>query len=156
MKEAIFGAGCFWGVEYKFSQLAGVVETKVGYAAGETENPNYKEVCTDTTGHAEVVWLKYDESQISYEELLFAFFNMHDATQLNRQGPDVGSQYRSIIIATDEDQKEAALNKINEINDQKVDDQKVVTVVNNNCKFFEAEEYHQKYLEKKGISSCKI
>tara|TARA_R110002072_G_scaffold534_7_gene4184 strand:- start:82321 stop:82791 length:471 start_codon:yes stop_codon:yes gene_type:complete len=156
MKEAIFGAGCFWEVEYKFSKLDGVEETNVGYAAGVSENPNYQTVCSGTTGHAEVVKVNYDESKISYLDLLKFFFQIHDPTQVNRQGPDVGSQYRSLIITSNSEQEKEALNYIEELNSSKIHSSKVATIVQGKSEYYPAEEYHQKYLEKKGVTSCKI
>src|ERR1700753_1129407 len=115
-EKATFGAGCFWGVEVKFGQIPGVLETAVGYEGGELEHPTYKEVCTDRTGHAEVVEVTFDPSRVSYETLLDAFFALHDPTQVNRQGPDFGTQYRSVIFAHNEEQLREAREKIAELN----------------------------------------
>lgn len=153
MKKAIFGAGCFWGVQYKFDQLKGVMESEVGYAGGHTQDPSYKEVCTDETGHAEVVLLHYDESQIRYEELLKTFWSLHDPTQLNRQGVDVGSQYRTVIFYFDEEQKKQAEASKAQIQNQY--DRPVVTEILPAPPFYRAEEYHQKYNIKNG-GTCHI
>lgn len=146
MKKAMFGAGCFWGVEKKFYLKEGVTKTLVGYAGGHKENPTYKEVCRDTTGHAEVVYLEYDESIITYDELLAFFFNMHNPTTLNRQGPDIGSQYRSIIFYQNESEKNKALNMIEKLNQSHKFLSPIVTEVVPWQTFFKAEAYHQKYL----------
>ena len=149
--EAMFGAGCFWGVQYEFDQIKGIIETQVGYAGGHTENPTYKEVCTDKTGHAEVVHLTYDPQLVTYEQLLDEFFEMHDPTTMNRQGPDVGSQYRSIIFYYDDEQKELA-EKIKEMLIKS--GKKIVTEIVGASQFYKAEEYHQKYFEKTGRKVC--
>ncbi|MGM0378887.1 MAG: peptide-methionine (S)-S-oxide reductase MsrA [Bacillota bacterium] len=149
MKEAIFGAGCFWGVEKKFYELEGVLETEVGYAGGNVDNPSYEEVCKDDTGHVEVVRLKYDEKKITYNELLDFFFDIHNPTTLNRQGPDVGKQYNSTIIVFNDTQRKLAKHKIEEINSSNKYLQPLVTNVWDYDKYFKAEEYHQKYNFKK-------
>jgi peptide-methionine (S)-S-oxide reductase len=151
-KKATFGAGCFWGVEAAFRQLAGVTKTEVGYEGGKLENPTYEDVCSHTTGHAEVVEVTYDPEQISYEELLDVFWAKHDPTQLNRQGWDVGDQYRSVIFFHDEEQQEVAVRS--KAQEQKSRRQPVVTVVEPAQMFYPAEDYHQQYLEKRGRSSC--
>ena len=146
MKEAIFGAGCFWGVEKKFYELDGVLETEVGYAGGTLDNPSYEKVCKGDTGHVEVVRLKYDEKKISYEDLLNFFFEIHNPTTLNRQGPDVGKQYNSTIIVFNDNQKDLAKQKIKEMNSSNKYLQPLVTNVWDYNKYFKAEKYHQKYL----------
>ena len=146
MKEAIFGGGCFWCLEAAFEIVDGIIDVESGYANGHKENPTYKEVCTDTTGYAEVVKITYDESKISYKELLDIFFKIHDPTTLNRQGADFGSQYRSIIIYLDESQKKEALEYINQLS--KSLDKKIVTKVEPLKNYYRAEEYHQDYFRK--------
>ncbi|HXB62796.1 MAG TPA: peptide-methionine (S)-S-oxide reductase MsrA [Acidobacteriaceae bacterium] len=155
-EKATFGAGCFWGVEVKFGQIPGVLETAVGYEGGELPHPTYKEVCTDRTGHAEVVELSFDPKRVSYETLLDAFFELHNPTQLNRQGPDFGTQYRSAIFYHSEAQKTAAEKKIEELKVEGRFSKPIVTVVEPSTTFWKAEEYHQKYLEKRGMASCHI
>jgi methionine-S-sulfoxide reductase len=154
LKEIYFAGGCFWGVEEYFSRIDGVVETKVGYANGIKENPTYEEVCTGTTRHAETVYIRYDESVISLEELLTKFFNIIDPTSLNRQGGDIGNQYRTGIYYVDDNDKDVITNYIEKIrNNYK---QKIVTEVSPlNC-FYLAEEYHQKYLKKNPNGYCHI
>jgi peptide-methionine (S)-S-oxide reductase len=151
-KKATFGAGCFWGVEAAFRQLEGVTKTRVGYAGGDTDNPTYEDVCSHTTGHAEVVEVTYDPERISYDELLETFFGKHDPTQLNRQGWDVGDQYRSVVFFRDEEQQEAALRA--KAREQAHWPAPIVTQVEPAPTFYEAEDYHQQYLEKRGRSSC--
>jgi len=146
MKKAMFGAGCFWGVEKKFNNLDGVTETIVGYAGGHKDDPTYNEVCQDTTGHAEVVYLEYDPKIISFEELLDFFFNMHNPTTLNRQGPDIGSQYRSIVFYNTEAEKEMIEKKLESLNASSKFLSPIVTEVAPWQKFYKAEAYHQKYL----------
>lgn len=148
MKKAMFGAGCFWGVEQSFKEVKGVVSTTVGYAGGVMENPTYQDVCTDETGHAEVVLVEFDEKKVSYEDLLKVFWSTHDPTTLNRQGPDVGSQYRSLIGFYDGEQEKLAKESLKE--EQKKYTSKIVTLIEAAPKFFKAEEYHQDYLEKTG------
>ena len=150
----MFGAGCFWGVQYNFDQIKGVTETEVGYAGGHTDNPTYKEVCTDKTGHVEVVHLIYDENLITYDQLLKTFWENHDPTTINRQGPDIGSQYRSIIFYYDDEQKELAEKSKEELNKSKKFMNLVVTEIVSASKFYKAEEYHQKYFEKTGRKVC--
>jgi peptide-methionine (S)-S-oxide reductase len=152
MAKATFGAGCFWQVEADFRTLEGVTATAVGYSGGELANPTYEQVCTDTTGHAEVVEVEFDESQISYEEVLDVFWTHHDPTQLNRQGPDFGRQYRSAIFFHDEDQQKAA--EASRDRAQERFDRPIVTEITKASEFYRAEEYHQRYLEKKGLASC--
>ena len=156
MKKATFGAGCFWGVEETFRNIPGVTETAVGYAGGKTTNPTYEDVCRDNTGHAEVVEVTYDPGLVSYETLLDAFFKLHDPTTLNRQGPDVGSQYRSAVFYQDDEQKTAAVAKVAELTAAGRFRRPIVTEVTPAPAFHRAEEYHQKYLAKSGRSSCHI
>ncbi len=154
--KATFGAGCFWGVEAKFGELSGVLDTAAGYEGGTLENPTYKDVCTDQTGHAEVVQVTFDPSRLSYDALLEQFFALHDPTQLNRQGPDLGMQYRSVVFAHDDSQRDEALAKIAELNASGVYRKPIATTVEPATTFWKAEEYHQKYLEKRGMVSCHI
>ena len=157
MEKATFGAGCFWGVEAAFAALPGVTATAVGYEGGKLERPSYKDVCTDATGHAEVVELDFDPSVISYEQVLDAFFALHDPTTLNRQGPDWGSQYRSAIFFHSHEQQAAALAKIDQLSAEgRFKPKRIVTKVEPAQTFWRAEEYHQKYLEKRGLASCHI
>ena len=149
MKKAMFGAGCFWGVEYNFSKLDGVNEVLSGYSGGKTSEPTYEQVCNNSTEHAEVVLIEFDESVISYQELLDSFWEKHDPTTLNRQGPDVGSQYRSAIFYFDNEQRNLAQESLNKLQ-QKLD-KKIVTEITKADTFWKAEEYHQKYFEKHNI-----
>lgn len=151
-EKATFGAGCFWGVEAAFRQLPGVTATRVGYAGGHTEDPTYEDVCTDTTGHAEAVEVTYDPSRLSYEDLLEVFWGKHDPTQLNRQGYDVGTQYRSAIFFHTAEQQAAAARSKAEV--QVRTPGRIVTEIVEAGPFYEAEDYHQQYLEKRGRSSC--
>lgn len=146
---AIFGAGCFWGVEAAFQHLPGVIHTTVGYAGGESQSPTYEEVCSGTTGHAEVVKVEYDPALTQYSELLDTFFKAHDATQRDRQGPDVGTQYRSLILYTDESQRAVA-------KEAKAAVPNAVTEIEPLSVFYPAEEYHQQYLAKRGQATCGI
>jgi len=156
MAKATFAAGCFWGMEATFRQLPGVISTRVGYTGGDTANPTYKQVCTDTTGHAEAVEIEYDPSKLSYDKLLEVFWENHDPTQLNRQGPDWGKQYRSAIFFHSSEQ-EAAAKASKELLEKSYRFSKpVVTQIVPATTFFEAEDYHQQYLEKKGLASCHI
>ena len=156
MEKATFGAGCFWGVEARFAEMPGVLDTAVGYEGGALEHPTYKEVCSDRTGHAEVVQVTFDPSRVSYETLLDAFFALHDPTQLNRQGPDWGTQYRSVVFAESDEQMQTAQAKIVELNAAGSFRKPIVTEVTPARTFWKAEEYHQKYLEKRGMVSCHI
>jgi peptide-methionine (S)-S-oxide reductase len=156
METATFGAGCFWGVEVRFQQEPGVTETAVGYEGGKLDNPTYKDVCTDRTGHAEVVEVKFDPAKVSYQRLLDLFFELHDPTQLNRQGPDWGAQYRSVIFFHSPEQEAVAKATIARLTEQKVFKKPIVTQVVPAESFWRAEEYHQKYLEKRGAVSCHI
>ena len=149
MSKAMFGAGCFWGVEYNFSKIKGVNEVISGYSGGKTPNPTYEMVCSNNTEHAEVVLIDYNEKEVTYEELLSAFWKKHDPTTLNRQGPDVGNQYRSAIFYYDDRQKEAAEKSLNQLQEKL--SQKIVTEIAKAQKFWKAEEYHQKYFEKHGL-----
>jgi peptide-methionine (S)-S-oxide reductase len=151
-KKATFGAGCFWGVEAAFRQLDGVTRTRVGYTGGTLDNPTYEDVCSHTTGHAEVVEVTYDPERISYDELLTVFWGKHDPTQLNRQGWDVGDQYRSVVFFHDQEQQEAALQS--KAREQSRWSAPIVTQIEPAETFYEAEDYHQQYLEKRGRSTC--
>jgi peptide-methionine (S)-S-oxide reductase len=151
-KKATFGAGCFWGVEAAFRQLEGVSATRAGYAGGHTDNPTYEDVCSHGTGHAEVVEVTYDPERVSYDQLLDTFWAKHDPTQLNRQGWDIGDQYRSVIFAHDDEQQEAAVRSKAE--EQTRHRRPVVTQIEPAPTFYEAEDYHQQYLEKRGRASC--
>lgn len=157
MEKATFGAGCFWGVEANFAALPGVTATAVGYEGGAMDNPSYKDVCTDQTGHAEVVELDFDPQKTSYEQLLDAFFALHDPTTMNRQGPDWGTQYRSVIFFHSLQQEQQARAKIEELtSDGRYKPRRIVTQVVPAQTFWRAEEYHQRYLEKRGQASCHI
>lgn len=147
MRRATFAAGCFWGVEREFRRLEGVVDAEVGYTGGSVEDPSYEQVCAGGTGHAEAVRVEYDEERISYEELLDAFFEIHDPTQVNRQGPDIGEQYRSAIFVHDTDQEAAARRAIAERED--LHDRPIATRIEPAGPFWRAEEYHQRYDEKR-------
>jgi peptide-methionine (S)-S-oxide reductase len=153
-EKATFGGGCFWGVEIAFRNVPGVVDTAVGYEGGTKESPSYEDVCTDRTGHAEVVQVEYDPSEVSYEELLDTFWDVHDPTQMNRQGPDVGSQYRSVVFFHSPEQQEQALASKARIQAQS--DRPVVTEIVPAEPFWRAEDYHQQYLVKRGLASCRI
>ena len=153
-REAFFAFGCFWGAEKDFWQLPGVVSTAVGYMGGSLANPTYEDVCTDRTGHAEVVQLDYDPAVVSYEELLRVFFDLHDPTSLNRQGPDYGKQYRSVIFFYDADQQRAALKMKQDLDQSGRFPRKIVTQIAPAPDFWRAEEYHQRYFEKHGIAAC--
>jgi len=157
MAKATFGAGCFWGVENAFRQVQGVTDAAVGYAGGITKNPTYQDVCTDRTGHAEVVQLDFDPARISYEDLVRIFFEIHDPTTLNRQGPDFGKQYRSVIFVHDAEQ-EATVRKVkDELDASGKFSRKIVTQIAPVPEFYRGEEYHQRYFEKKGIApTCHI
>jgi peptide-methionine (S)-S-oxide reductase len=155
-EKATFGAGCFWGVEETFRNLKGVLATAVGYAGGTKENPTYEDVCTDKTGHAEVVEVEFDPSQITYDQLLDVFWSNHNPTTVNRQGPDVGTQYRSAIFYHSPEQKAAAEAARKKIDSSGRFRQPVVTQIEPAPKFWRAEEYHQRYLEKRGRSHCAI
>jgi peptide-methionine (S)-S-oxide reductase len=154
MVIATFAAGCFWGVEARFRELNGVISTRVGYSGGDTLNPDYKQVCTGTTGHAEVIEVTFESEQISFEQLLNFFWHMHDPTTLNRQGPDLGTQYRSAVFYHDEQQKQQASQIKQQLNNDKAFNKPIITEITAAARFYPAEEYHQCYLEKKGLGSC--
>jgi peptide-methionine (S)-S-oxide reductase len=154
MKKATFGAGCFWGIEMAFSQNAGVTQTAVGYAGGKLPDPTYEMVCTGQSGHTEVVEVEYDPSEIEYEALLELFWSIHDPTTLNRQGPDIGTQYRSAIYFHDAEQESAAKTSMEKLQQSGRFPSNIVTEITAAPKFYPAEEYHQKYLEKRGMKNC--
>jgi peptide-methionine (S)-S-oxide reductase len=156
MENATFGAGCFWGVESFFREVPGVADAVAGYAGGAVANPTYRQVCTDTTGHAEVVQVTYDPAQVSYDRLLDVFFANHDPTTLNRQGPDAGSQYRSVIFAHTPEQQALARAKIDQLTKAGRFRRSIVTAVEPFRNFYRAEEYHQRYFEKNGLPSCHV
>ena len=153
-EKATFAAGCFWGVEAAFRQIKGVKSTQVGYTGGNMENPTYEDVCSDETGHAEAVEVTFDPKKVPYEKLLDVFWQNHNPTQGNRQGPDVGTQYRSAVFCHNAKQKELAEKSLKE--QQKKYDNTITTQIKPAEKFFRAEEYHQQYLEKRGMSRCHI
>ena len=155
-KLATFGAGCFWGVEAAYRQIPGVLSTRVGYLGGTLENPTYRDVCSGRTGHAEVVEVKYDPSRLTYDDLLTVFWENHDPTTLNRQGPDVGEQYRSAIFYHDDEQRAAAEASKDERDRSGRHRRPIVTEITAASTFYEAEDYHQQYLEKRGLASCHI
>jgi len=154
MQKAIFGAGCFWGVELTFSKVEGVESTAVGYCGGSVPDPTYEIVCTGQSGHAEVVLVEFDPDKVSFDKLLETFWSLHDPTTLNRQGPDIGTQYRSVIFFQDEDQatlSNASKDKLQASGKYKND---IVTEIVSSKHFYRAEEYHQKYLEARGLGNC--
>lgn len=155
-EKATFGAGCFWGVEATFRNVEGVTDAAVGYAGGTKENPTYEDVCTDETGHAEAVQVEFDPAHVSYEKLLDVFWANHNPTTLNRQGPDVGRQYRSVIFYHSPEQKKAAEESKAALDKSGRFRQPIVTQVEPAPKFYRAEEYHQRYLEKRGQTHCAI
>ncbi len=156
MEKATFGAGCFWGVESVFRGVPGVGDAIPGYAGGKLDNPTYRQVCMDMTGHAEVVQISYDPAKVSYDRLLDVFFANHDPTTLNRQGPDYGSQYRSVIFAHSPAQETKARGKIEALREVNGFKKPIVTAVEPFRNFFRAEEYHQRYFEKNGLPSCHV
>jgi peptide-methionine (S)-S-oxide reductase len=156
MEKATFGAGCFWGVEAAFRKVKGVVNTAVGYEGGTLPNPTYRAVCTDRTGHAEVVEVEYDPAQVSYEDLLEVFWDNHNPTTLNRQGPDIGTQYRSVIFFHNPEQEAAATASKQRLERSGQYRRPIVTQIVPAAEFYRAEEYHQRYLEKQGLDSCEI
>lgn len=153
--KAVFAAGCFWGVQAAFDKTDGVVSTRVGYCGGKTANPTYEQVCSHSSGHAEAVEVEYDPKKISYEQLLSRFFSLHDPTQVNRQGPDVGDNYRSAIFYADEKQKKEALDFIAKLNASKKFPKPIATRLEPLTSFWPAEDYHQKYYLKHDIA-CHI
>ena len=156
LDKAMFGAGCFWGVEAAFLTVPGIVDVTSGYSGGHTENPNYKEVCTDKTGYAEIVEIAFDPGEVSYEQLLDFFWKMHDPTTLNRQGHDVGTQYRSAIFVYDEEQERIAKGSKTKLEESGTYEQPVVTEITEASKFWRAEEYHQRYIEKHPNYVCPL
>lgn len=156
-EKATFGAGCFWGVEATFQQVKGVTSTAVGYSGGDLKNPTYADVCSGKTGHAEVLEIEFDPAQVSYDDLLSIFWEMHDPTTLNRQGPDWGEQYRSAIFYHSDAQRDTAIGSRDRA--QKSDEfknRKIVTEITPASTFYRAEDYHQRYLEKRGMASCHV
>ena len=151
---ATFGAGCFWGVEAAFQRVPGVIDTAVGYSGGETPNPTYEDVCTNETGHAEVVQVTFDPAKVSYEQLLDVFWQAHDPTQVNRQGPDFGAQYRTAIFFHSPEQEAAAKKSLAALDDIGKFKRRIATEITPAGAFYRAEEYHQKYLQKRGVASC--
>lgn len=156
METATFGAGCFWGVEETFRQIPGVTDTAVGYLGGHLQNPTYQDVCTDETGHAEVVQVTYDPAKVSYDRLLDVFWSAHDPTTLNRQGPDVGTQYRSAIFFHSPEQERVAKVSKEKMQASGKFRRPIVTEITPASTFYRAEDYHQKYLAKRGMSHCHI
>jgi peptide-methionine (S)-S-oxide reductase len=156
MAKATFAAGCFWGVEAAFRQIDGVSSTRVGYTGGDLENPTYKDVCGDRTGHAEAVEVDYDPAKVKYDDLLQVFWENHDPTQLNRQGPDHGSQYRSAIFYHSPEQEQAARASKEKLEKSDRFSRSIVTQIVPAVTFYEAEDYHQQYLEKRGLATCHI
>ena len=156
MEKATFGAGCFWGVEVKFRQIPGVTDAAVGYAGGKFENPTYEDVCTDRTGHAEVVQVTFDPAKVGYDQLLEVFWGSHDPTTLNRQGPDHGTQYRSVIFFHSPEQEAAARASKEKQQASGRFKKPIVTEIARASTFYRAEEYHQRYLEKRGLAVCHI
>jgi peptide-methionine (S)-S-oxide reductase len=153
---ALFGAGCFWGVEAFFREVPGVLNARAGYAGGSVPNPTYEQVCTDRTGHAEVVEVAFDPSRVAYDDLLRVFWENHNPTTLNRQGPDVGTQYRSVIFYTSPEQERAARASLAALEASGRYHRPIVTAIEPAPPFYEAEEYHQRYLEKRGLAKCHV
>jgi len=156
MQKATFGAGCFWGVEAAFRQIKGVISTAVGYTGGSLKNPTYEDVCSGKTGHAEVVEVVYDSEQVSYDRLLQVFWESHDPTTLNRQGPDIGAQYRSAVFYHTPEQMAAALAVKEKLQTSGRYKRPIVTEITATSPYYLAEDYHQQYLEKRGLASCHI
>jgi len=156
MEKATFGAGCFWGVEAAFRQVPGVIDTAVGYSGGTMENPTYRDVCTDKTGHAEVVQVRYDPAKVSYDQLLDVFWKAHDPTQVNRQGPDYGTQYRTAIFFHTPEQEAAAKASKQRLEKSGKFSRPIATEITPAGTFYKAEDYHQRYLEKRGLAQCHI
>ena len=150
MEKTTFGAGCFWGIEYSFNKVPGVLEAPVGYSGGSLENPTYQQVCSGQTGHAEVVQVKFDPNKVSFQELLEVFWNIHDPTTLNRQGPDVGTQYRSAILFHSQEQETLARKSVQILTEQKRFSNPIVTEISPIDVFYLGEDYHQRYFEKQG------
>ena len=155
-KKSVFAAGCFWGVESTFQQMDGVKSTTVGYIGGKVKNPSYELVCTGITGHAEAVEVEYNPNVVSFEKLLDTFFQLHDPTTLNRQGPDVGTQYRSAAYFSDDEEKKIIESKVNTLNESGKFKSKIVTEIEALSEFYNAEDYHQDYYKKRGIDGCAI
>ena len=155
-KKAVFAAGCFWGVESTFQQMEGVKSTTVGYIGGKVKNPSYELVCTGLTGHAEAVEVEYNPNVVSFEKLLDTFFELHDPTTLNRQGPDIGTQYRSAAYFSNDDEKKIIETKINTLNESGKFNSRIVTEIEEITDFYDAEDYHQDYYKKRGIDGCAI
>jgi len=156
MATATFGAGCFWGIEATFRRIEGVIDTAVGYAGGHTDNPTYGEVCSHGSGHAEVVQIEYEPARISYEEILDTFWDSHDPTQLNQQGPDIGDQYRSVIFFHTSEQEAAAHTSRENLKARGAFSRPIATVIEAAPTFWRAEDYHQRYLEKRGQTACSV
>jgi peptide-methionine (S)-S-oxide reductase len=156
MSKATFAAGCFWGVEAEFRQVEGVTATRVGYIGGTLENPSYRDVCSDRTGHAEAVEVTFDPDRVSYDDLLNVFWENHDPTQLNRQGPDYGTQYRSAIFYHDAEQEAVARASKERLEQSGKFRRPIVTEIVPAATFYQAEEYHQQYLEKRGLATCRL
>lgn len=157
LDKATFAAGCFWHVEATFRKVKGVVSTRVGYTGGKLENPTYKDVCSDRTGHAEAIEVEYDSAVVSYDDLLSVFWDIHDPTTVDRQGPDVGSQYRSVIFHHSPGQKAAAIASIEKLQTtDRYRGQNIVTEIVPAATFYPAEDCHQRYFEKRGMASCRI
>ena len=156
MAKAYFAAGCFWGVQQRFSKLPGVTNTTVGYMGGTMHSPDYRSVCTGQTGHAEVVEVEYDAAQVDFLTLMSCFFEWHDPTQVNRQGPDIGTQYRTAIFPQSDEQRTQAQKKINQLNQSDGHSKPIATTIETADKFWPAEDYHQHYLDKRGLSHCGI
>ena len=154
IEQALFAAGCFWGIEAAFRQVPGVVDVTVGYSGGHTENPTYRQVCSDRTGHAETVQIDFDPAEVSYERLLEVFWGIHDPTQLNRQGPDIGTQYRSAVFFLSPEQEAAA--RASKERAQARFNRPIVTEITPASVFWAAEQYHQRYFEKHGMVGCAI
>ena len=155
-KKAVFAAGCFWGVESTFQQMEDVKSTTVGYIGGKVKNPSYELVCTGLTGHAEAVEVEYNPNIVSFEKLLDTFFELHDPTTLNRQGPDIGTQYRSAAYFSNDDEKQIIETKINTLNESGKFNSRIVTEIEEITDFYDAEDYHQDYYKKRGIDGCAI
>jgi peptide-methionine (S)-S-oxide reductase len=156
MENATFGAGCFWGVEAAFREVEGVVSTRVGYTGGWFDNPTYTDVCSGRTGHAESVEVTYDPAQVSFDQLLNVFWEVHNPTTLNRQGPDVGSQYRSVIFFHNSEEEAAARASKERLQGSGKHSREIVTEIAPASQFWEAEDYHQQYFEKRGVTHCRV